>query len=95
MLRAQRRRETVGGWVDLPDELLAKVLEPLEVAGRQEGGLGFSSSTLRPPPRCCWCALPCGGEVKWVPGEWAALTDEALRAVSSLPALTTSPTAPR
>jgi hypothetical protein len=45
-LRAQRRRETVGGWVDLPYELLAKVLELLEVAGWQEGGLG----SLRPPP---------------------------------------------
>ena len=33
MLRAQRRRETVteGGWAELPDELVAKVLE-LEVS---------------------------------------------------------------
>ena len=53
--RAQRRRETVYGWADLLEELLAKVLE---AAGWQEGGLGFS----QPPPRCGWCALggkPC------------------------------------
>jgi hypothetical protein len=47
MLRAQRRRETVteGGWAELPDELLAKVLEMLQVAGRTEpqtGRFGFS-----------------------------------------------------
>jgi hypothetical protein len=30
-----------GGWAELPDELLAKVLELLQVAG-QAGGLGFS-----------------------------------------------------
>ena len=38
MLRAQRRRETVteGGWADLPDELVAKVLEMLQAAGRTE-----------------------------------------------------------
>jgi hypothetical protein len=49
VLKAQRRRETVGGWADMPDELLAKVLELLEAAGRQEGGLGFSqtSATVR------------------------------------------------
>ena len=49
MLRAQRRRETVteGGWAELPDELLAKVLELLQAGGR--GGLGFSraSTTVR------------------------------------------------
>jgi hypothetical protein len=40
-LRAQRRRETVGGWVDLPYELLAKVLELLDswVAGGRLGVL--------------------------------------------------------
>jgi hypothetical protein len=44
--RAQRRRETVYGWADLLEELLAKVLE---AAGWQEGGLGFSqaSATVR------------------------------------------------
>jgi hypothetical protein len=56
MLRAQRRRETVteGGWAELLDELLAKVLELLQEAGR--GGFGFSraSATVR---RCGWCAL--------------------------------------
>ena len=37
-LRAQRRRETVteGGWAGLPDELVAKVLEMLQAAGRTE-----------------------------------------------------------
>jgi hypothetical protein len=48
-LRAKRRRETVteGGWAELPDELLAKVLELLQAGGR--GGLGFSraSATVR------------------------------------------------
>ena len=41
--RAQRRRETVYGWADLPEELVAKV------AGGQEGGFGFSqaSTTVR------------------------------------------------
>jgi hypothetical protein len=40
------RRETVYGWADMPEELLAKVLE---VAGWQEGGLEFSraSATAR------------------------------------------------
>jgi hypothetical protein len=47
MLRAQRRRETEGGWADMREELLAKVLELLQ--RRQEGGLGFSqtSATVR------------------------------------------------
>jgi hypothetical protein len=40
--RAQRRRETVYGWADMPEELLAKVLEE---AGWQEGGLGFSQAS--------------------------------------------------
>jgi hypothetical protein len=46
MLRAQRRRETEGGWADMREELLAELLE---AAGRQEGGLGFSqtSATVR------------------------------------------------
>jgi hypothetical protein len=36
-----------GGWAELPDELLAKVLELLQVAG-QAGGLGFSQvATVR------------------------------------------------
>jgi hypothetical protein len=44
--RAQRRRETVCGWADMPEELLAKVLEE---AGWQQGGLRFSraSATVR------------------------------------------------
>ena len=49
MLRAQRRRETEGGWADMLEELLAKVLELLQAAGWQQGGLGFSqtSATVR------------------------------------------------
>ena len=50
MLRTRgQRRATVkeGGWAELPDELLAKVLELLQVAG-QAGGLGFSQvATVR------------------------------------------------
>ena len=51
MLRTRgQRRATVkeGGWAELPDELLAKVLELLQAAG-QTGGLGFSqtSATVR------------------------------------------------
>jgi hypothetical protein len=46
MLRAQRRRETVteGGWAELPDELVTKVLAKL-----QAEGFGFSeaSATVR------------------------------------------------
>ena len=40
---------TEGGWVELPDELVAKVLELLQAAGQQEGGFGFSqaSATMR------------------------------------------------
>ena len=50
MLRAQRRRETVteGGWAELSDELMAKVLEMLQAAGRTEpqtGGFGFSEAS--------------------------------------------------
>ena len=49
MLRAQRRRETVteGGWAELPDELVAKVLAMVLQA--EEGGLGFTqaSATVR------------------------------------------------
>jgi hypothetical protein len=47
--RAKRRRATVkeGGWAELPDELLQKMLELLQAAG--QGGLGFSqvSATVR------------------------------------------------
>jgi hypothetical protein len=51
--RAQRQRETVeGGWAEVPDELVEKVLELLQPAGRsepQDGGLGFfpATATLR------------------------------------------------
>ena len=44
---------TEGGWAELPDELMAEVLQVLQA---EEGGLGFS------PPRRGWCALggrPC------------------------------------
>ena len=62
--RAQRRRETVYGWAVMPEELLAKVLELLEAAGWQEGGLGFSqtSATVR---------LVCAG--------WKAVHDALVR----------------
>jgi hypothetical protein len=48
--RAQRRQETVteGEWADLPDDLMAKVLELLLATGwgePQEGGFGFSQAT--------------------------------------------------
>ena len=49
MLRAQRRRDTVteGGWAELPDELVTKVLA--KVLQAEEGGLGFTqaSATVR------------------------------------------------
>jgi hypothetical protein len=50
-----------GGWAELPDELVEKVLELLQAAGRsepQDEGLG----SFQPLPRCGWCALrgrPC------------------------------------
>jgi hypothetical protein len=118
--RAQRQRETVeGGWAELPEELVEKVLELLQAAGRSEPqdsfGLSQATATVR---------LVCAGwkavhdamvtrlllswqttdaamgklvrsfpavvslEVKLVPGEWAVLTDEGMRAVSGLPKLT-------
>ena len=46
--RAQRRRETVeGGWAELPDELVEKVLEQLQAAGQSEpqGPFGLSQAT--------------------------------------------------
>jgi hypothetical protein len=44
MLRAQRRRETVteGGWAELPDELVTKVLG--KVLQAEEGGFGFTQA---------------------------------------------------
>jgi hypothetical protein len=49
MLRAQRRRETVteGGWAELPDELVAKVLEMLQAAGRRGFGFSQAPTTVR------------------------------------------------
>jgi hypothetical protein len=47
--RAQQQGETVeGGWAELPDELVEKVLELLQAAGRsepQDEGLGFFRAT--------------------------------------------------
>ena len=45
ILRAQRRRETVteGGWAELPDEMVAKVLA--KVLQAEEGGLGFTQAS--------------------------------------------------
>jgi hypothetical protein len=49
--RAQRGRETVaeGGWAELPDELVEKVLEELQAAGHSEpqGPFGFSQATAK------------------------------------------------
>jgi bacterioferritin-associated ferredoxin len=118
--RAQRWRETVneGGWADLPGGLMAKVLELLQAAGRnepQEGGFSQATATVR-----LVCAAWQGVhdatvtrlvlrrettdqamgmlvrrfptvvslEVKGGGGETAALTDQGMRAVSSLAALT-------
>jgi hypothetical protein len=48
--RAQQPLETMpeGEWADLPDELLAKVLELLQAAGQNEpqGPFGFSEATV-------------------------------------------------
>ena len=111
--RAQRRRETVYGWADLLEELLAKVLE---AAGWQEGALGFSQASATVRLVCAgWTAVHdalvkrlvlrpettdeamgmlvlrflavVSLEVKGSWGETAALTDEGLRAVSNLTAL--------
>jgi hypothetical protein len=110
---------TERGWAELPDELLAKVLEMMEAAGQsepQEGGLGFSRSSATVRLVCAawkvvhdalvkrlvlssWTNDEAMGmlvrrfpavtsmQIKWT-GEWAALTDEGVRAVSNLPALT-------
>ena len=46
--RAQQQRETVeGGWAELPDELVEKVLEELQAAGQSEpqGAFGLSQAT--------------------------------------------------
>jgi hypothetical protein len=120
MLRAQRRRETVteGGWADLPDELMAKVLEMLQAAGwtePQTGGFGFSeaSATVR-LVSAGWKAVhdalvtrlvlrrqtideavgilvrrfPAVVSLEFKGEERRVLTDEGLRAVNNLPALT-------
>jgi hypothetical protein len=52
--RAQLRCVAAGegsGWADMPGDLLAKVLEELEVA-ETETGVG-----ARPQRRCGWCAV--------------------------------------
>ena len=121
MLRAQRRRETEGGWADMREELLAKVLELLEAAGRQQGGLGFSQTSATVRLVCAgWKAVhdalvtrlvlrrettdeAVGMLVRSFPAVvslevkgdgWSVLTDEALRAVISLRALTSVNLAP-
>jgi hypothetical protein len=111
--RAQRRRETVYGWADMREELLAKVLEE---AGWQQGGLGFSQASATVRLVCAgWKAVhdalvtrlvlkrqttdrvmgmlvlrfPAVVSLEMKGGiEARALTDEGLRAVSSLTALT-------
>jgi hypothetical protein len=104
---------TEGGWGELPDELLAKVLELLQAGGR--GGLGFSRASTTVRLVCAgWKAVyaalvrrlvlrgqttdeavgmlvrrfPAVASLEYKGGGWRVLTDEALRAVSSLPALT-------
>jgi uncharacterized protein YceK len=110
--RSQRRRETVYGWADMPEELLAKVLE---AAGWQEGGLGFSQASATARLVCAgWQAVydalvrrlvlrrettdeamgmlvlrfPAVASLEVKGDTWGVLTDDGLRAVSSLPALT-------
>jgi hypothetical protein len=109
-----RPRCAQGGWAELPDELLAKVLELLQAAG-QEGGLGFSQASATVRLVCAaWKAVhdalvtrlmlrpqttdeamgmlvlrfPAVVSIQMKGNEWRVLTDAALRAVSSLPALT-------
>jgi hypothetical protein len=120
MLRAQRRRETVteGGWADLPDELVAKVLEMLQAAGwtePQTGGFGFSEASAAVRlVSAGWKAVhdalvtrlvlrrqttdeavgilvrrfPAVVSLEFKGEERRVLTDEGLRAVSNLTALT-------
>jgi hypothetical protein len=104
-----------GGWAELPDELLAKVLELLQAAGQQRG-LGFSQASATVRLVCAgWKAVhdalvtrlvlkrqttdrvmgmlvlrfPAVVSLEMKGGiEARALTDEGLRAVSSLTALT-------
>jgi hypothetical protein len=116
--RAQRQRETVKGkWAELPDELVEKVLELLQAAGRSEpqGPFGFSQATATVRLVCSgWKAVhdamvmrlvlsrqttdeamgmlvrsfPAVVSLEMKSGGLGVLTDEALRAVSSLPAIT-------
>jgi predicted small secreted protein len=119
--RGQQRRATVkvGGWAELPDELLAKVLELLQAAG-QARGLGFSQASATVRLVCAaWKAVhdalvmrlvlkpqttdeAMGMLVRRFPAvvslemkrkqsdyiNRALLTNEGMRAVSNLPALT-------
>jgi hypothetical protein len=117
MLRTQGQQWEIvkeDGWAELPNELLAKVLE---LQAGQEGGLRFSKTSATVRLVCAaWKAVydalvtrlvltrettddAMGMLVRRFPavvsvemknrhGETLALTDEAMRAVSSLPALT-------
>jgi hypothetical protein len=107
-----------GGWAELPDELLAKVLELLQAAGQQRG-LGFSQASATVRLVCAgWKAVHdalvtrlvlrrettdeavgmlvlrfpavASVEMKSVPGETLALTDQGVRALSSSPPALTS-----
>jgi hypothetical protein len=107
MLRTRGQRETVteGGWAELPEELVAKVLEVLQAAGRlrvfedlRHGAVGVRWVEGR--ARCAGEAADAemvdhrrrgghaGAELPGGGGE-PPLTDEVVRAVSSLTALTT------
>jgi hypothetical protein len=50
-----------GGWAELPDELLAKVLEVLQAAG-QAGGLGFSQTSATVRLVCVEGRARCAGD---------------------------------
>jgi hypothetical protein len=61
--RAQRRRETVDGWAEMPEVLLAKVLE---AAGWQEGGLGFSRASATVLLVCAGWKAEYDALVRWL-----------------------------
>jgi hypothetical protein len=118
MLRTQGQQWEIvkeDGWAELPNELLAKVLE---LQAGQEGGLRFSKTSATVRLVCAaWKAVydalvtrlvltrettddamgmlvrrfpaVVSLKMKYAYGAAAALTDEAMRAVSSLRALTT------
>ena len=88
--RAQQQRETVeGGWAELPDELVEKVLELLQAAGHSEpqGPFGLSEATATVRLVCSgWKALHDAMVMRLVLR--LETTDEAMgRLVRSFPAV--------